>query len=82
VYSLSHIALPFPVSDGLFGSEPDPNDRFGVNLGAMALRGEWGVLIVSQDFLTRMSSNPFFSYMLRRVQEGMGPDAPAVPGGL
>jgi alpha-beta hydrolase superfamily lysophospholipase len=72
VYSLSHIALPFPTSDALYGTEPDPAEHFGVRLGAMAVRGERGVLIVSQDFLTRMSSSPFFPYMLERVEEGMG----------
>jgi alpha-beta hydrolase superfamily lysophospholipase len=72
VYSLSHIALPFPTSDALYGTDPDPAEHFGVRLGAMALRGERGILIVSQDFLTRMASNPFFPYMLRRVEEAMG----------
>jgi alpha-beta hydrolase superfamily lysophospholipase len=71
VFSLSHIALPFPTSDSLYGMEPDPADQYGVSLGAMALRGERGALIVSQDFLTRMSSNPFFPYMLERIEEGM-----------
>ena len=72
VYSLSHIALPFPTSDALYGMDPDPAEHFGVSLGAMAVRGERGTLIVSQDLLTRMSSNPFFPYMLERVEEGMG----------
>jgi alpha-beta hydrolase superfamily lysophospholipase len=72
VFSLSHIALPFPTSDALYGTEPDPAEHFGVSLGALALRGERGTLIVSQDFLTRMSSNPFFPYMRERIEEGMG----------
>lgn len=76
-FSLSHIALPFPPSDGLYGTDPDPGENFGVNLGALAVRGERGTLIVSQDFLTRMSSNPFFPYMLERIDEGMGARAPA-----
>ena len=71
VYSLSHVALPFPVSDGLYGLEPDPADDLGVNLGAMALRGERGALAVSLDGLMRMSSNPFFPYLLERVAAGM-----------
>jgi hypothetical protein len=72
VFSLSHIALPFPTSDALYGTEPDPADHFGVSLGALAVRGERGTLIVSQDFLTRMSSNPFFPYMRERIEDGMG----------
>jgi alpha-beta hydrolase superfamily lysophospholipase len=35
VYSLSHVALPFPSTDGLYGSSPDPNEDYGVNLGAL-----------------------------------------------
>ena len=72
VFSLSHIALPFPTTDALYGLDPDPAEHFGVSLGALAVRGERGTLIVSQDFLIRLSSNPFFPYMLERVEEGMG----------
>ena len=71
VYSLSHVALPFPTSDALYGMNPDPAEDFGVNLGAVALRGERGALIVSQDWLARLSSNPFFPYLRERVEEGM-----------
>jgi hypothetical protein len=72
VFSLSHVALPFPLHDGLYGLDPDPAEDFGVNLGAVAPRGERGALIVSLDALLRMSSNPFFPYMLGRIEEGIG----------
>jgi alpha-beta hydrolase superfamily lysophospholipase len=75
VYSLSHVALPFPSTDGLYGPQPDPNDDFGVNLGALAPYGEVGVLIISLDSLGRISWNPFFPYMLKRVEEGIAPSA-------
>lgn len=75
VYSLSHIAVPFPVTDGLYGTAPDPADDFGVQLGAMAVRGERGALVVGADTLMRMSSNPFFPYMIRRIDEGFAPVA-------
>ena len=71
VYSLSHVALPFPISDSLYGMQPDPAENFGVNLGAVAPRGERGTLIVSLDALLRMSSNPFFPYMIERIEEGI-----------
>lgn len=71
VFSLSHLALPFPLSDPLYGTQPDNSDDFGVNLGAMAIRGERGALIVSQDALTRLMSNPFFPYMMERIDEGL-----------
>jgi alpha-beta hydrolase superfamily lysophospholipase len=72
VYSLSHVALPFPPSDGLYGSDPDPADDFGIHLGALAARGERGALIVDLDWLLRMSSNPFFPYLIGRIEEGIG----------
>ncbi len=73
VFSLSHVAVPFPVSDGLYGIEPDPAEDYGVQLGLMAVRGERAVLVVPADALTRMSSNPFFPYMAARIEAGIGP---------
>lgn len=79
-YSLSHVALPFPVTDALYGIEPDGSENFGENLGSLAPRGERNVLIASLDTLMRASSNPFFPYMLNRIGEGLsaredtGPD--------
>ncbi len=79
VFSLSHVAVPFPVSDGLYGLEPDPGEDFGIRLGALALRGERGVLITSQEALTRLQSNPFFPYLLQRIDEGITASTAARP---
>jgi hypothetical protein len=73
MYSLSHVALPFPASDPLYGMEPDTSEDYGINLGVIAARGERGALIVSLDALMRTSSNPFFSYMMGRIEEGIAP---------
>jgi alpha-beta hydrolase superfamily lysophospholipase len=69
IFSLSHLAIPIPMDDPLYGMHPDPTtkDDYGYNLGAMDARGERGALIVDQDFLTRLSSNPFFPYLLERI---------------
>ena len=75
VYSLSHVALPFPQTDGLYGSTPDPKQDYGINLGALAAHGEVGVLIISLDSLVRITWNPFFPYMLDRIQEGIAQPA-------
>lgn len=92
IFSLSHLAIPIPPDDPLYGIEPDPKtrDEFGINLGALNARGERGVLIVDQDFLMRLPSNPFFAYLMARVEEGIerlpaGSGrriAPAPPAGL
>jgi alpha-beta hydrolase superfamily lysophospholipase len=72
LYSLSHVALPFPMTDSLYGLTPDPNESFGINLGALAPRGERNVLIASLDSLLRASSNPFFPYMIERIDQDIG----------
>lgn len=71
-FSLSHVALPFPVTDPLYGSQPDEDESFGINLGTLTPRGERGVLVVPLDALVRISSNPFYPYIERRVAEGIG----------
>lgn len=67
-FSLSHVALPFPPSDSLYGTEPDAED-YGVHLGAQAPRAERGTLINGADTLVRASCNPFFGYLRRRLEE-------------
>ena len=72
VFSLSHVAIPFPMNDPLYGLTPDHPEQYGVNLGSLATRGERGTLIVSLDALVRMSANPFYPYMMERIEEGLG----------
>jgi alpha-beta hydrolase superfamily lysophospholipase len=69
LYSLSHVALPFPVTDALYGMAPNEADSFGPNLGALTPRGERNVLITSLDALLRVASNPFFPYLAERIQQ-------------
>jgi alpha-beta hydrolase superfamily lysophospholipase len=67
VYSLSHIAMPFPPWDSLYGSAPVQEGEFGVSLGNLATRGENGALIVGLDTLLRNSSNSFYAYVAERI---------------
>ena len=66
-FSLSHVALPFPPDDSLYGRTPQGPAQFGIRLGTLAARGENGALVVSMDQLMRVSSNPFYPYLLHRV---------------
>jgi alpha-beta hydrolase superfamily lysophospholipase len=81
IFSLSHLAIPIPMDDPLYGMYPDPKTKndYGYSLGAMAARGERGALMVDQDFLTRLSSNPFVPYLLERIAEGIS--RPSGPSG-
>ncbi|ULU26914.1 alpha/beta hydrolase [Dyella terrae] len=67
IFSLSHIALPFPSNDPLYGTEPDMSEDFGIRLGTAAPRGERGALILNLDDILRVSSNPFYPYIRQRV---------------
>ncbi|MFO1398763.1 MAG: alpha/beta hydrolase [Burkholderiales bacterium] len=82
IFSLSHLAIPIPMDDPLYGLTPDPKtkDDYGYNLGAMSARGERGTLVVDQDFLTRLPSNPFFPYLLERIDQQI--DRPPGPSGI
>ena len=53
-------------------ADPDDHEARYELAGALAARGERGALIVSLDSLLRMSSNPFFPYLIERIEEGMG----------
>lgn len=74
VFSLSHVAVPFPVTDSLYGLRPEPEEEFGISLGAMATRGERGILVVSIDALLRIASNPFFDFMIERIEAVIPPE--------
>lgn len=66
VISLSHVALPFPPDDPLYGSQ-FPSDTDDYSLGDIAIKGERGVLKLPGDWLLRMRYNPFFEFVENRV---------------
>ncbi|MEG4683945.1 alpha/beta hydrolase [Enterobacter cloacae] len=72
VYSLSHIAVPFPPDDDLYGREPGVKNRYGISLGTIALWGETSVLSVGKEALMRVTSNPFYGYMQERINSRIG----------
>jgi len=66
VVSLSHVALPFPPDDPVYGQRPPENSE-RVFLGDLAIKGERGVLRIPEDWLLRLRYNPFHSYLETRV---------------
>ena len=66
VYSLSHVALPFPPDDPVYGGEQAAPSA-GIDLGLLALRGEKSVLQVPASAMLRLRYNPFYSYMKQRM---------------
>ncbi|MEM6279976.1 MAG: alpha/beta hydrolase [Verrucomicrobiota bacterium] len=71
LYSLSHIAIPFPETDELYGSHPGDN-KTGYHIGSVALRGERGALSISASDQLRLRYNPFFPLLERRILERLG----------
>jgi alpha-beta hydrolase superfamily lysophospholipase len=70
VFSLSHVALPFPPDDPLYGYEAPASNRH-VQLGRIEIRGENGVLNIPNWMLTRQRSNPFHAYLVERIESFM-----------
>ncbi len=70
VLSLSHVALPIPPDDPLYGRRPPENEDF-LFLGEMALQGERGLLRLPTDWLLRLRYNPFYDYLETRAIKWM-----------
>jgi len=71
LYSLSHIALPFPENDPLYGTS-DSKDSSKIHLGNMDLRGERGILRIPAADMLRLRWNPFYPFMERHLLEFTG----------
>lgn len=66
IFSLGHIALPFPEQDPLYGARQD-NGKSELQLGSLAVRGESGMLLVPTSYMLRIRWNPFYPYLEQRV---------------
>jgi len=68
VISLSHVALPFPPDDLLYGQAPSGKEDI-LFLGRMAIQGERGLLKIPYSFLVRLRYNPFYAFFEARTLE-------------
>ncbi len=71
LYSLSHVALPFPSDDEVYGFEPFPGESTFPQLGRAQMVGESGAMTIPASLFTRVRSNPFYGYMEQRILEAM-----------
>jgi hypothetical protein len=70
VFAISHVAIPIPPDDPVYGVGND-KDLKQLHIGGIDLRGENHVLAIPQSMLARLRYNPFYSYQTRRVSEFM-----------
>lgn len=70
VYSLSHIALPFPAHDTLYGKGGE--DGKTMTLGNLAFYGERGTVHLPPGDMLRQRWNPFYDFMEARMLEFAG----------
>ncbi|TVQ60755.1 MAG: alpha/beta hydrolase [Phycisphaerales bacterium] len=80
VFSLSHGAVPISVHDPILGVREATTAFPGPSLGSIMVRGEHGVLRVSEGLTMRLRHNPFYDYVeaktdswLREVIESSRP---------
>jgi alpha-beta hydrolase superfamily lysophospholipase len=74
VFSLSHMAIPFPLDDPIYGLKAPPAADGLISLGAMAVRGEKGIFAVASSDQLRMKSNPFFGLVTSRILDSIDSD--------
>ena len=72
VFSLSHIAIPFRPADLLYGDGSETESGTTeprLILGALAPRGERGVLALTPDYFLRLRYNPFYEFQAARIRD-------------
>lgn len=68
VVSQSHVSLPIPPDDPLYGQRSPENEDF-LFLGQMAIQGERGLLRIPTDWVLRLRYNPFYDFLENRTLE-------------
>lgn len=66
-FSLSHGGVPIPPDDPILGRREATQHFPGPNLGSIQLRGENGVLRISESITMRLRYNPFYSVVVERT---------------
>ena len=64
VISLSHVAIPIPPDDPVYGDRSDPQS---LSLGCISMRAEPSALMIPSSLFVRCRQNPFYELMENRV---------------
>ncbi|MBN9691537.1 MAG: alpha/beta fold hydrolase [Verrucomicrobia bacterium] len=76
VFSLSHIAVPIPPTDPVYGTA-EATEKTGLPLGSLTMRGEHGALMISDAMLVRQRNNPFYPFMEDHVVQWLAENTKA-----
>jgi alpha-beta hydrolase superfamily lysophospholipase len=69
LFALSHVAVPVPPEDPVYGEIRPASQNDQIWLGHAALYGERDMLLVPETALLRLRYNPFFPWMTQRIGE-------------
>ena len=72
VYSLSHVALPFPESDPLYGPHYQKQNEH-IQIGQAIFKGERGLFGIPAAEMLRQKWNPFYPYMVEQMDNFISP---------
>jgi hypothetical protein len=78
VFSLGHVALPFPVDDPVYGLLPAVGVESQFNLGGLAAKGESGALVVGLGAFSRLRCNPFFDVIRQSIVASLATAEPVL----
>jgi alpha-beta hydrolase superfamily lysophospholipase len=73
LFALSHVAVPVPADDPVYGEVRPAGQNNRIWLGHAALYGEREMLLVPEVSLLRLRYNPFFAWMTQRIEVFLGP---------
>lgn len=71
LFALSHVAVPVAEDDAVYGGIPPVKRAKRIWLGKAGLYGERGMLLVPETALLRLRYNPFFPWMMQRIDEAL-----------
>jgi alpha-beta hydrolase superfamily lysophospholipase len=79
VFSPSHVALPFPACDPLYGPGTPDHPARELRFATLSPRGERKVLALPLGNLMRITWNPFYPYLESRMREWIGGSGEEIP---
>jgi hypothetical protein len=67
IFSLSHVALPYPPAYPVYGYDYRVDYVSQPTLGDIQQKGERNVLVIPASELIRVRANPFYDYIDRKI---------------